>query len=159
MTKTERIIVAIGVLTVGILFILLKDKFIGISMTLAGGSCIAFGVVDLVNHRVAQSVVKLVSGLLLVVCGWVLVEGVLYILAGLSLVFGILAIYDKIKVGCGGVAFWRSVLFYALPVICICIGLLLLFQALMDVGVALIVSGVLLVLAGGALLANALLPE
>ncbi len=159
MTKTEKIILSLGVMALGILFILLQDKFIGILMTVAGGCCIALGVVDIFNRRVAQSVIKLISGLLLIICGWALVEAVLYILAGILLIFGILAVYDKIRSGCGHTTLLKAVLSYAVPVISIALGLLLLFQSLADVGVLLIISGVLLIVAGVMILIESLLWE
>ncbi len=159
MTKTEKLIVALGVMALGILFILLTDKFIGILMTIAGGSLIALGVVDLFYRRIAQAVIKLVSGLLLVICGWTLVEGVLYLLAGVLLIFGVLAVYDKIKNGSNCATFWQNLLSYAVPVIGIVIGVALLLQGLVDVGVLLIVSGVLLIVAGVSILIEALLAE
>ncbi len=159
MTKTEKLIIAIGVMAMGILFILLTDKFIGILMTIAGGSLIALGVVELFYRRVARAVIKLVSGLLLVICGWALVEAVLYILAGVLLVVGILAVYDKIKNGSGCTTFWRTLLSYVLPVIGIVIGVSLLFQGLVDVGVLLVISGVLLIVAGVSILIEALLAK
>ncbi len=159
MTKTEKLIIALGVMALGILFILLTDKFIGILMTVAGGCLIALGVVDIFNRRVVQAVIKLVSGVLLVICGWTLVEGVLYILAGVLLVFGILAVYDKIKNGSGCVTLWRNLLSYAVPVIGVAIGVLLLLQGLVDVGVLLVISGVLLVVAGAIILIETLLEE
>ncbi len=159
MTKTEKLIVALCVMALGILFILLTDKFIGILMTIAGGSLIALGVVDLFCRRVAQAVIKLVSGLLLVICGWTLVEGVLYVLAGVLLVFGILAVYDKIKNGSNCATFWHKLLSYAVPVIAVVIGVLLLFQGLADVGVLLVISGVLLIAASVSILIEAFLVE
>ncbi len=159
MTKTEKLIIALGVMALGVLFILLQDKFIGILMTVAGGALIALGVVDAWNRRVAQSVIKLVSGVVLVVCGWVLVEAVLYILAGVLLIFGILAIYDKIKRGHGCESAWQTFLSYAVFAVVITIGGLLLFQGLIEVGIALIISGVLMIIAGALILVEALLAE
>ncbi len=159
MTKTEKLILALGVMVLGILFILLQDKFIGILMTAVGVCLIALGVADLFKGQIAQAVIKLVSGVLLVVCGWTLVEGVLYILSAGLLIFGILALYDKIKNGCLRETIWDILLAFALPALAVAIGLLLLFQALIDVGVLLILSGVLLLVAGGIILADLFLTE
>ena len=82
MKKSEKIIAAVLTMALGLLFILLKDAFIGVLMTLLGAGLIVLGVVDIVNKLVPPAVVKMVSGTLVILCGWALVEAVLYILAG-----------------------------------------------------------------------------
>ncbi len=159
MTKTEKLIIALGLVALGVLFILLKDKFIGILMSVAGGSLVALGVVDICNRRVAQSVIKLVCGLLIVVCGWVLVEAVLYLLSGVLLVFGVLSIYDKIKHTRVCDSVWKTALSYSVFAVVTAIGLLLLFQSLLDVGVTLIICGVLMIIAGALILVESLIEE
>ncbi len=159
MTKTEKLIVALGVMVLGVLFILLQDKFIGILMTAVGICLIALGGIDVFHGQIAQAVVKLVSGLLLIICGWTLVEGVLYILSAALLIFGILAIYDKIKHGYRKDVLWQTLVSFSLPVLAAAMGILLLFQALIDVGVLLILSGFLLLCAGGLLLVDLFLTE
>ncbi len=159
MTKTEKLIVSLGVMALGVLFILLQDRFIGILMTVAGITLIAFGLADIFRRRVAQAVVKLVSGVLLIVCGWTLVEGVLYILSAVLLVFGILAVYDKMKRVCARDTVWQRIFSFSLPALAIATGTLLLFQSLIDVGVLLIISGVLLIVAGVLFLLEIFLAE
>ncbi len=152
MTKTEKGIVALVLMAVGVLFIILRGSFIGILMTVAGVCLISFGIADFIWRKVPQATVKIVSGLLLVISGWVLVEAVLYILAAILLIFGILALYDKIKNECIKVPLWRVMLGYATPVLCIAVGLLLLLQNVMETDVVLILSGVVAIVEGGGIL-------
>ena len=159
MKKSEKIIASALIILLGVLFIVLQDAFIGLLMTVLGVGLIAFGIVDLVNKLVPPAVVKMVSGLLVIVCGWVLVEAVLYILSGVLLVFGILLLYQKIKLRICGVTFWQTVLEYATPVIIILIGILLLFHRAEFVNLVFVVSGILVFVEGGLLLVEALLEE
>ncbi len=159
MTKTEKLIVALTLMALGVLFILLKDSFIGILMTVAGVSLAALGVVDIFYQRVPLAIVKIISGVLLVICGWLIVEAVLYILSGGLLICGVLALYDRIKnkAWCGSV--WQTVLEFATPTVCIALGVLLLFQAAIGVAVTLIFCGILTIVEGGVLLLGTFLEE
>ncbi len=159
MKKTEKIIASILIMALGVLFILLKDAFISLLMTLLGVGLIVFGIIDIVHKLVPPAVVKIVSGVLVIVCGWALVEAVLYILSGALLVFGILLLYQKVKLRVCGVDFLRTVLEYATPVIAILIGVLLLFHHAAFVNFVFIFSGVLLLLEGGVLLFEGLTEE
>ena len=159
MKKSEKIISAVLMMVLGIMFIILKDKFIGLLMTVLGISLIVLGVVDIVEKCIPPAVVKIVSGVLVIICGWVVVEAVLYILAGVLLVFGIWLLYYKIKNRIRGENFWRAVLEYATPAICIAIGILLLFHRGAVVNFIFIISGILTFIEGGLMLFNGITEE
>lgn len=155
MKKTERIIAAVLTMVVGVLLIAMQDKFIGVLMSIAGGCLIALGVVDLCHRYVPPAVVKIISGVLIIVCGWVLVEAVLYIIAAMLLIAGILLLYDKIKkrVACDTV--FKTVLEYALPSVFIVIGCLLLFHQAFAIEIIFVITGILTLLDGTILLLEA----
>ena len=157
MKKSEKIIAALLTMALGILFIILKDAFIALLMTIAGVSLIVLGIIDLVNKLVPPAVVKIVAGALVVLCGWVIVEAVLYILAAILLIFGILLLYYNIKNNVRGCTFWETILEYATPSICIAIGILLLFHTGAIVNFVFIASGVLAFLEGCIMLYEALI--
>ena len=159
MKKSEKIVSAVLIMVLGVMFIILKDKFIGLLMTVAGISLIVLGVADIVESRIPPAVVKIVSGILVIICGWGLVGAVLYILAGVLLVFGILLLYDEIKKKEGCSLLWQTLLKYAVPVLCIAIGILLLFHQGQMINIVLIISGCLIFAEGGILLFNALIEE
>ncbi len=159
MKKSERILSALTAMALGVLFIVLQDNFIGVLMTVAGACLIVFGVVDILRRNIPQAIIKILSGLLLVVAGWVIAEAVLYILSGILLVFGTLYLYDQIKRGVKCTSPWSIALEYATPALCIAIGVLLLFSQTSFVGVICVVCGILTVLEGGVLLTQAFLEE
>lgn len=159
MKKSEKIIAAVLTMVVGVLLIAMKDNFIGILMSIAGICLIVLGVIDLINGEVPPAVVKFVVGALVILCGWVLVEAVLYIVAAILLIFGILLLYDMIKKKHACDTLWHTLLQYAVPVICILIGGLLLFHQALTVKFIFIVSGLLALIEGGILLFNALTEE
>ena len=159
MKKSEKIISAVLMMVLGIMFIILKDKFIGLLMTVLGISLIVLGIADIIEKRIPPAVVKMVSGVLVIICGWVVVEAVLYILAGMLLIFGLLLLYYKIKNRTCGVNFWQTVLEYAAPAICIVIGILLLFHRGAVVNSIFIISGILTFVEGGIMLFKGITEE
>ena len=155
MKKSEKITAAILTMVFGILLIAMQDNFIGILMSIAGASLIVLGVVDIFQRCVPPAVIKIVSGILVIVCGWVLVEAVLYVIAALLLIVGILFLYDKIRKRYTCDSLLKTVLIYALPSVLIVIGILLLFHQALAMKFVFIVSGLLTLVEGGILLIDA----
>ena len=155
MKKTERIIAAVLTMVVGILLIAMQDKFIGILMSIAGACLIVLGVVDLCHRYVPPAVIKIVSGILIIVCGWALVEAVLYIVSAMLLIAGILVLYDKIKKHVRCESLFRTVLEYALPSVFILIGCLLLFHQTVALEIIFVLTGILTLIEGAILLVEA----
>lgn len=159
MKKTEKIIAAVLTMVIGVLLIVMKDKFIGVLTTVIGLGLIVFGVVDILNRAIPPAVIKMVGGLLVILCGWLVVEAVLYLLSAITLICGILLLYDKIK-GCAcGEAWWQTALVYAPAALCIAIGLLLLFHKALNPTFIFISCGIFALIEGGILLFNSFLEE
>lgn len=155
MKKSERIISAILTMVIGILLIVMKDSFIGLLMTVAGGCLIILGIVDVFHRVVPPAVVKIVVGVLIIVCGWALVRAVLYIVSAILLIGGILILYDKIKRKYRCVSIVYTVCEYAIPSVLIFIGVLLLFHQAKAVNLIFVLSGIFTVIEGGLLLLDA----
>ena len=156
MKKSERIITAILTMIFGILLMVMQDNFIGLLMTIAGLTLIVLGIVDIFQRFIPPAVVKIVSGILIIVCGWVLVEAVLYVISALLLIAGILLLYDKIRKRLFCETLWQTILEYALPSMCVLIGGLLLFHQAFAIEIIFIISGLLTLLEGTLLLVEAL---
>ncbi len=139
-------------MVVGVLLIAMQDKFIGILMSIAGACLIVLGAVDLYHRYISTAVIKLVSGVLIIVCGWLLVEAVLYILSAMLLIAGILLFYDKIKKRTKGCSLFNTVLEYAMPSLFIVIGFLLLFHQAFALEIIFVVTGILTLIEGSILL-------
>ena len=159
MKTSEKIISSIVTMALGVLLLVLKGDFISILMTIAGISLITLGVLDIFYQLVPPAVVKIVVGLMIILCGWVIVEVVLYIVAAILLIVGILMLYDKIKkkLYCRDIV--RTIFEFAVPSLFVLIGLMFLFHQGKAVNFIFVVSGILTIMEGGALLANAILEE
>ncbi len=159
MTKTQKILSALFTMALGVMLIVLRGEIISIAMTVLGVGCIALGILDLVQNRVPPAVIKLVVGVIIIVCGWAIVGAVLYILAGLLLIAGILLVYEKLKNRVRCATWYQNLIEYAVPILCIVIGVLLLFNQGNTVSWVFIVSGSITVIEGGFLLVDALQTE
>ncbi len=155
MKKTEKIIVAVLTIALGILLVVLKADIVSILMTVLGVALIVFGIMDIFEKLIPPSIVKIVAGALIILCSWVFVGAVLYVVAAALLVLGILSIYEKIKTHVQCMTFWQTVCNYATSVLFIVIGVLLLFNEGDGAKWVFICSGILTVLQGGLVLLDA----
>lgn len=156
MKKSQRLITALVTIAFGVLLIVLRGDLISILMTVVGLGLIAFGIMDLIDSRIPPAVVKLVSGVVVIVCGWVIVEAVLYLVAGALLIAGILLLYEKIKTHSRCATFFYTLCEYAVPAICIVLGVLLMFNQGNTVEWVFILGGIFTIIEGGLLLVGAL---
>ena len=159
MKKTEKIIAAVLTMVVGILLIVMKDNFIAVLMSGIGLGFIVFGVVDIMDKAIPPAVVKLVGGLLVILCGWLVVEAVLYLISAITLICGILLLYDKIKGKDCGNTWWQTLLVYTPASLCVAIGLFLLFHKTLTVNFIFIGCGIFAFIEGVVLLLNFFLEE
>lgn len=153
--RSEKIVGAVLVMALGVLLIVMKNQFIGILMTVTGVSLILLGVVDIFDKCIPPSIVKIVSGIFVIVCGWVAVRAVLYIVAAVLLIGGILLLYDKIKNGTKNTQLPYVICEYAKIALCIIIGVLFLFHQAAAVVFVFNTGGVLAIIEGGVLLIDA----
>ncbi|MBR2375386.1 MAG: hypothetical protein IKA88_03765 [Clostridia bacterium] len=159
MKKSEKIITALLTIGIGILLMVMKGNFISLLMTIAGAGLIVVGVVDLFSRQFPPAVVKVITGGLIIICGWAAVSAVLYVVSAILLVFGILLLYDKLKrhVRCNPL--WRTVCYYTVPTGMILVGVLFLFHQGKVVTPIFILSGIVALIVGGVLLFQALSEE
>lgn len=156
MKKSERLITALITIALGVLLIVLRGDLISILMTVVGLGLIALGVMDLIDNRIPPAVVKLVGGVVVIVCGWVIVEAVLYLVAGALLIAGILLLYEKIKSRSRCDTLFYTVCEYAVPAVFLVIGTLLMFNQGNTVNWVFIFGGIFTIIEGGLLLVGAL---
>lgn len=146
--KSEKLIMTILTIVLGILFIVFKNDIIGITMTVLGIALIVSAVVDLVNKEIVPCVIKAVVGVVVIVFGWTLMSAALYIMAALLLIYGILNLYQTIKNRHLFIDTTSKVLKCVEPVLCIVIGLCLLFNQGGTIEWVFILSGVFFIVEG-----------
>ena len=151
MTKTEKLIVSIIIITIGVLLIALQDVTVQVLTSIAGVLILVFGVLDLLAKETLVGMIKFVFGILVLVFGWLVTSAVLYVLAVAVLVLAAWWIYELWKVRCirltsCGIA-WR----YLQPALLIAIGVLLFFHQGENTKWLFVLTGVLTVMEGALL--------
>ena len=138
-----------GLLSVllGILFIILKQDVITISMCIIGALFIAAAIYDLVKKAYPFAIIKGVIGPSIIVFCWLFINLALFILAAIIIAFGLLQIVgiEAIADLCGTK---QKIFIYAKPVIYILAGLCLLLNQWATMGFAFIFIGILLIISG-----------
>lgn len=155
MKKTEKVVVALLTLLLGIALLILRGSLISVLMSVVGIVFIAFGIIQWIKGQIVLAVIKAVIGIVLIICGWTVVSAVLYVLAAAVMITGILLLYEQLKnQGCGATLL-QKIAAFAYPIVCILIGFFLLFNNGNEEQWVFIVSGSLTVLEGGLLLLSA----
>ena len=155
MKKTEKVVVALLTLLLGIALLILRGSLISVLMSVVGIVFIAFGIIQWIKGQIVLAIIKAVIGIVLIICGWAVVSAVLYVLAAAVMITGILLLYEQLKnQGCGATLL-QKIAAFAYPIVCILIGFFLLFHNGNEAQWVFIVSGSLTVLEGGLLLLSA----
>lgn len=152
MKKTEKVVVALLTLLLGIALLILRGSLISVLMTVIGIVFIAFGIIQWLRGQIVLAIIKAVIGIVLIICGWAVVSAVLYVLAAAVMITGILLLYEQIKNQHCGATLLQKIAAFAYPIVCILIGFFLLFNEGNEAQWVFIVSGSLTVLEGGLLL-------
>lgn len=149
MKLSSKLSSAIISIAVGVMFMILKDDIIGITMTLIGVGAIIMAVIDFVNKQTQAGIIKTIIGVAILVLGWVFVDIALYLIAGVLIILGFSQIISAVKLSkfCNAV---QKVFMFIKPVATLAAGLCLFFNkgGTMDwifflVGVLILVEGML----------------
>lgn len=159
MNKTGKLISAVAAIAVGVLLIILRNGVLHVLNAVVGVVLLALGVLDLVKKDIKLGGTKCVIGALLLAFGWLILQAILYVFAALLLIVGVCWIYDLIRCGVKCTQDWRLLLEYVKPVLCILIGVLLLFNQGGTVDWIFIVCGVCTVVEGSLILFTAMANE
>ncbi len=159
MKKTEKILLAACMLVLGVLLIVFQERVIKIAVSILGLSLIALGIVDFFNKTLLRAFVKGVAGLIVLLFGIFAVRAVLYLIAGGLLIIGVLLLQDRLKNYRGCNTLFQKILAYALPAVCLFIGVLLLFISGEKVGWVFVVSGIFIVVESGLLVVESFVSD
>ena len=72
MKKSEKIITACLTILLGVLLMVLKQNLIGVILTIAGVGLIVLGILDLLSRAIPFALIKMISGIFIIILGWVL---------------------------------------------------------------------------------------
>ena len=154
--STSKLIAAILMTVLGILFIVFKNDIIGIGMTVLGAMLIIQAVLDLIGKNYVSAVIKAVIGVLLIVLGWLFVTVALYIMAAVLLIYAILMLIEVIKALPKLKTALAKVVGFIQPVGYLVVALCLLFNQGGTVAFVFILAGIFLIIQGALALVDCL---
>lgn len=144
MKKDSQLLIRIGTIVLGALFVVQRSGVIHTAITLIAAILLLSAILDLIKKQIGSGVVKGVVAVCVMVFGWLFVELALYLIAAVLLLNGISQLIQIVKEKP------ISYLPYAAPVFSLIAGSCLLFNQggavdwiFVVVGIVLIVDGIL----------------
>ena len=149
MKNQNKLVSAIMTLVLGVLMFIYKGGVISIGLTVIGIALVVLAVLDFVHKNIVPGVIKAVFAALILVFGVgnLLVTVGFYVLGALALIYGILQVIAFFRKR-GKKTLLYSILALIEPVVCVAIGVCLLFYQGSTVNTVLMISGVLLMVDG-----------
>ena len=148
---SSSLISGLIMILVGILFIIFQGKVLSILFTIIGVLLIAYGIIDLINHKQTSGLIKVLVGVLIIVFGWVLVSVCLYIFGALLIIFGVLNLVQLFRQKAHGTKPLITILLYLSPILDILCGIFLIINQIKAIDYAFIFFGIILIIDGMAL--------
>lgn len=144
MKKDSQLLIRIGTIVLGALFVVQRSGVIHTAITLIAAILLLSAILDLIKKQIGSGVVKGVVAVCVMVFGWLFVELALYLIAAVLLLNGISQLIQIVKEKP------VSYLPYVAPVFSLIAGSCLLFNQggtvdwiFVVVGIVLIVDGIL----------------
>jgi len=157
--KSERIIVSVVAITLGVLLVAWRGDIIQVLMTVLGISLVVWAVLSLIQHDAKVAVLKLICGILSVAFGWLLVSAVAYVLATVLVLLAIYLTVDFFRKG-NRLSLSLACTTLALqPIWLVLMGLFLFLNNGGEAEWAFVLTGVFTVLYGGTLLLDGFVRE
>lgn len=146
MRRKDNAVMAIGMIVLGLLLIVLKGGVVDIAMTVFAVSMIVTAILDFVNKRTNDGIIKAVLGVCILVFGWMFVNLALYILGAVLIVMGLMLLVNLRR----GSMFEDSnrALNYIRPIVMVVAGVCLLFNQGGTIDWIFIVGGIMLLIEG-----------
>ena len=148
MKKTERFILAIVTIALGILLVALKGATVQIVTSVFAVLLIVLGVLDFISNMPRIGAIKCLIGCLLLAFGWLITSVVLYATCIVLFVVSTWKIIDLWRGRCARLFGDSALLLYLQPMLLALIGALLLFHQREGAEWIFVVAGVLTVAEG-----------
>lgn len=148
MKFTNKSIIGIIAIIVGVLFVAMKGEFISLALTLLGAGAIVMGIMDIVKENSKSGIMKLIVGAAIIVFGWLFVNIALTVIAVLLVVYCIADLVSNLKTdgyAMSGVQMMRT---YFKPITGLIAGACLLFNQGGTVAWAFVITGIIFILDG-----------
>lgn len=142
MKKDSQLFVSIGMIVLGVLFVVKKSSVIHTAIMLIAAVLLLSAILDFIKKESGSGVVKAVLAIGIAVFGWMFVGLALYLVGILLILHGVTQLVQNAKGKSGGN------LAYAIPVFSLIAGCCLLFNQGGTVNWIFVVAGLILIVEG-----------
>ena len=156
MTKTEKLIVSIITVALGILLIVLRGATVQVVTSIFGVLLIVLGCLDIMAKDTLIGAAKFFFGIFILAFGWLVLSVVLYAVSVTVLVIALWWVYELWRTRCIRSFSWMFLFQYAQPILLAAVGVLLLFHQIESNEWLFVTAGVFTVLEGAFLFASAM---
>lgn len=147
--NSNKLISAIIMTLIGVLFLIKKAEVISIVMTVFGVMLIVQAVLDVLAKDVVSCVIKGVVGVAIILFGWILVDIATIILGIALLIYGTLRLIDCVKGFKDQKSTVAKIVELILPAICVLVGVSVFIGSFGTIAnIAFIIAGIFLILHG-----------
>lgn len=146
----NKLISAVLMTVLGILFIVFKNEVISIALTVLGVLLVVQAILDFIHKAYVSGVIRAVIGALILVFGIgnLLVTVALYVMAAVLLVYGILQLIGALKALNKNSSLLAKIFAFLEPAVCLFIAVCLLFNQGGTIAWVFIVAGIFLIIDG-----------
>lgn len=153
MKISNKLIMGILAVVVGVMFIIMKGEVLSIALTLLGVAAIIMGVQDIARNAKNSGIVKIIVGAVVVLFSWLFVDITLIVIAVLMILFCGMNLIGSLKTDGYPMSTVQTIRTYAKPVIGIIAGICLLFNrggtvawVFTLVGIVFIIEGIMILM-------------
>lgn len=144
----NKLVSAVLMTVLGVLFLIWKNGVVSIAMTVLGALLIVQAILDIVHKAYVSGAIRAAIGVAIIVFGWALVTITLYIMAAVLLIYGILQLVGALKDLDKDSKLLAKILAFIEPAICLFISICLLFNQGGTISWVFIVAGIFLIIDG-----------
>ena len=153
MKITNKLIMGILAVVVGVMFVIMKGEVLSIALTLLGAAAIVMGVQDIVRNAKNSGIVKVIVGAAVILLGWLLVDITLIVIAVLMILFCGMNLIGSLKTDGYPMSTVQTIRTYAKPVLGLIAGICLLFNrggtvawVFTLVGIVFVIEGIMMLI-------------
>lgn len=148
MIKKENVAMSLSLIVIGILLCIFKSDTVHFAFTIAGIILIGYGIFDVFKKNTQGGIIKIVSGAVLVLFGWLLIVVALILVGVFFTIIGIMDFSHLNDTLSRCHSLGEKMLNFFLTVVKMTLGLLLIINSFFALDIIFIIIGAVLILDG-----------
>ena len=153
MKLSNKLIMGILAVIVGVMFVVMKGEVLSFALTLLGVAAIIMGALEIKKDAKNSGIIKIIVGAVIILFGWMFVDITLIVIAVLMILFCGMNLIGSLKTDGYPMSTAQTISTYAKPVIGLVAGICLLFNrggtvawVFTVVGIVFVVEGIMMLM-------------